>query len=148
MKNLLLLCLGVLILNFNSNAQKKKSTAKLIVPEMVSNSFTSNFSEAANKKWEKNNLGNYVAKFGDASQEHVAIFNKEGVLLKSNTTFNNDNIPGVVTDAVNGDYEGAKINKAEKITIERMNPYYRVEITTALNKNKILLISENGLVTE
>ena len=149
MKNLLLLMISVMVFNFSTQAQKnKKSTSKLIVPEMVNTSFTTNFSDTVKKNWEKNLMGNYVAKFNNEKESQMAEFNKEGILLKSITNYKVNNVPEVVVNAVNTDYVDSKINTAEKIMIEKMMPYYKVTITTAANKNKTLLVTEEGLITE
>ena len=149
MKNLFLLLISIVALNFSSQAQKsKKATAKLIVPELVNNSFTVNFSDSLNKNWEKNHMGNYVAKFNDDHQTQSAEFNKDGVLLKSIIEYKTEFTPEVVINAVNTDYANAKIVSAEKIMIEKMIPYYKVNITTAENKNKVLFVTEEGLVTQ
>ena len=149
MKNLLLLLISVVALNFGTQAQKsKKATPKLIVPEMVNASFNTNFSETTVKSWEKNYMGNYVAKFSTENQTQLAEFNKDGILIKSVINYNTENAPEVITNAVNTDYADAKINSTEKIMIEKMAPYYKVNITTASNKNKVLLVTENGLITE
>ncbi len=149
MKNLFLLLISIVALNFSSQAQKsKKATAKLIVPELVNNSFTVNFSDSLKKNWEKNHMGNYVAKFNDDHQTQSAEFNKDGVLLKSIIEYKAEFTPEVVINAVNTDYANAKIVSAEKIMIEKMIPYYKVNITTAENKNKVLFVTEEGLVTQ
>ncbi len=149
MKNLLLLLVSVVTLSFSTQAQKsKKAAAKLIVPELVNTSFNTNFSETAEKKWDKNLMGNYVATIKAENQTQVAEFNKEGVLLKSIINYTTENTPEVIVNAVNTDYAEAKIISTEKIMIEKMMPYYKVNITTAANKNKVLLVTEEGLITE
>lgn len=149
MKNLLLLLISVVALNFSTTAQKtKKVNAKLIVPELVNNSFITNFSDTLKQNWEKNYMGNYVAKFADDKQTQTAEFNKDGILLKSVIEYKVESTPENIINAVNADYVDAKITSAEKIMIEKMMPYYRVNITTAANKNKVLLVTEEGLVTQ
>ena len=149
MKNFLLLLITVVAFNFSTQAQKnKKSTPKLIVPEMVNTSFTTNYSDTVKKNWEKNHMGNYVAKFSNEKESQMAEFNKDGVLLKSITNYTVDNVPEVVANSINMDYADSKINSAEKIMIEKMMPYFKVTITTATNKNKTLLVSEEGIITE
>lgn len=149
MKNLFLLLISVVAINFSTQAQKnKKAKPKLIVPEMVNTSFNTNFSDTVKKNWEKNNMGNYVAKFSAENQTQMAEFNKDGALLKSIINYNAEYVPEVILNAVNTDYAEAKINSTEKIMIEKMAPYYKVNITTAAKKNKVLLVTENGLITE
>ena len=149
MKNILLLVLTVVAFNFTTQAQKnKKSTSKLIVPELVNSSFNASFSDTVKKNWEKNYMGNYVAKFSNEKESQMAEFNKEGILLKNITNYTVNNVPEVVVNAVNTDYVDSKINTAEKIIIEKIIPYYKVTITTAANKNKTLLVTEEGLITE
>ena len=149
MKNVLLLVLTVVAFNFTTQAQKnKKSTSKLIVPELVNTSFNTSFSDTVKKNWEKNVMGNYVAKFSNEKESQMAEFNKEGILLKSITNYTANNVPEVIVNAVNKDYAEAKIISTEKIMIEKMMPYYKVNITTAANKNKVLLVTEDGLITE
>lgn len=148
MKNLLLL-ITVVAFSFSTQAQKnKKTTPKLIVPEMVNTSFNANFSDILEKNWEKNYMGNYVAKIDDDRQTQIAEFNKDGILLKSIINYKTESVPENIVAAVNNDYVDAKIISTEKIMIEKMMPYYKVNITTATNKNKTLLVTEDGLITE
>lgn len=150
MKNLFLMMLVFLLGSLGTQAQKaKKNTSKLIVPEMVNTSFESNFAATTQKDWSKNYLGNYVANFKvEGVGKQTAEFNSNGNLLKSVTVYDSSATPEIVINAIEKDYAGAKINSSEKVIIENLAPYYKVNLTDAALKTKMVLVSETGLVTE
>ena len=150
MKNTLFLICAGLMLSFGAQAQtKKKATpAKVKVPEAVDASFKSSYADVENNKWSKNYTGNYVAVFKNANnQEQTTEYNTAGVLVKSKTTLDLAALPEPITTAVEKRYPGSKISECIKVEIPGLAPYYKTKVMVAENKEKVLLISEEGAVT-
>lgn len=151
MKNTLFLICAGLLLSISVQAQKKKKSApaKLNVPENIDASFKNSYAVAENSKWSKNYTGNYVANFTNAnSLVQTSEYNAAGILVKSKTTLDITALPEVVTMAVEKKYSGAKVVDCMKIEIPGLAPYYKVKVMLVENKEKELLISEEGSVTQ
>ncbi len=151
MKNTLFLICAGLLLSISVQAQKKKKSApaKLNVPENINASFKNSYAVAENSKWSKNYTGNYVANFTNAnSLVQTSEYNAAGILVKSKTTLDITSLPEVVTMAVEKKYSGAKVVDCMKIEIPGLAPYYKVKVMLVENKEKELLISEEGSVTQ
>ncbi len=151
MKNtFLLLCAG-LILSVSAEAQtkKKSSTAKVTVPESVSESFKGTYASVEKNKWNRTYTGNYVAVFTtpDSLSQEVE-YNSNGVMVKTKTIYTPTTIPVVVGTAIEAKYPAATIVEAVKMDIPGVKPYYKVSLTTAENAKRNLLISEEGAIAQ
>ncbi len=151
MKNtFLLLCAG-LILSVSAEAQtkKKSSTAKVTVPESVSESFKGTYASVEKNKWNRTYTGNYVAVFTtpDSLSQEVE-YNSNGVMVKTKTIYTPTTIPVVVGTAIEAKYPAATIVEAVKMDIPGVKAYYKVSLTTAENAKRNLLISEEGAIAQ
>lgn len=130
-----------------AQATKKSAPAKLTVPEVVSTSFNTTFSQITESKWSKNYSGYYVVNFkNEADLQQTAEYNSEGVLLKSKTIYALSVLPQNVTMSVETKYAGAKIDACEKVNIPGIAPYYRVKLVTADLTPKEILVGEEGSI--
>ena len=143
MKNLFLSLSAILILSFASQAQKtKKAPAKVNVPENVNESFKGTFATAEKNKWNKTTIGNYEVSFTNSdSLKQVAEYNDAGLMIKSKTAYNLDDLHEIVAVAVEKKYAGAKVTECVKVAIPGVSPYYKVKIETPTNLKRELFIS-------
>jgi Tfp pilus tip-associated adhesin PilY1 len=151
MKNTLLILAAGLLLNFSVEAQKKKSTAtpKVDVPESVDASFKNQYASVDTKNWSKTYNGNFVAEFtNEASQKQSTEYNKAGVLLKTKTTVDVATLPEQITNALKTQYADAQVSEVVKTEIPGVAPFYKVKLTLADSKQKDILVSEEGTITE
>jgi hypothetical protein len=148
MKNtFFLLAIGTL-LSFTTQAQKKKATVKLNVPETINTSFQTKYTSSEDAKWSKNSKGNYVVSFIDADKhKQSAEFDEAGAVVRSKTVYNEEGFPETIVNSVASKYTDAKITEATRLEIAGISPYYKVKIQQADNK-KELLISEAGTIAE
>jgi hypothetical protein len=152
MKNTFLILATGLLLSFSAEAQKKKKTkikAKLDVPELVSTSFKTQYSDVADNKWSKNYSGYYVANFTNAtSQKQTIEYNLKGEPVKTRISYDVAALPEVITNALLTPFPNATVTEASRLEMAGMKPYYKVKLTTAENKNKELYITEEGVITQ
>lgn len=151
MKSIFLVLSAGLMLSLSAHAQKKKTVKapKLNVPENVNASFKSQYSAVDNNKWSKNYSGNFIADFINASsQKQTVEYNATAQVIKTKTFFDVTALPQNITTALQTNYADAKVTEAAKVEIPGVTPYYSVMITTANNKQKQLLVSEEGTVTQ
>ena len=151
MKSIFLILSAGLMLSLSAQAQKKKAVKvpKVNVPENVSASFKSQYAVVDNNKWSKNYSGNFIADFTNASsQKQTVEYDAAGQIIKTKTFFDVTALPQNITTALQTNYADAKVTEATKVEIPGVTPYYSVTITTADNKQKQLLVSEEGTVTQ
>ena len=156
MKSIFLILTAGLILSVTTQAQthkthkKKKAVvvAKLSVPDNVNASFKNQYATVENNKWSKNYSGNFIADFTNtSSQKQTVEYTAAGQVLKMKTIFDVTALPQNITTALQTNYADAKVTECAKVEIPGVAPYYAVKITTADNKLRQLLISEEGVVT-
>ena len=151
MKSIILIIVAGLIFNFSANAQKKKTVVKtkVIVPENVNTSFKNQYASVDKNKWSKNYSGNFVADFTNASSlKQTVEYDAAGGVIKTKTMYDVAALPENITTALATNYANAKVTECAKVEIPGVAPYYAVKLTTADNKQKQLLISEDGTVTQ
>ncbi|MEP6712597.1 MAG: PepSY-like domain-containing protein [Ferruginibacter sp.] len=156
MKSFILILTAGLILSASAQAQKKhvqkkKSTVvvKVKVPQNIDSSFKIQYASVADGKWSKNYSGNYVADFtNQTSMKQSVEYDKAGYVIKTKTFFDSSAIPMNVTTALQKNYSTAKVTEVAKVEIPGVAPYYMVNLWTAENKKRQLLISEEGTVSE
>lgn len=156
MKNTLLVLAAALLFNVSAEAQKKvhKSkkavvAAKLVVPQNIDSSFKTNYSAVADGKWSKNYSGNYIADFTNQSNMKQSIeYDRAGNVIKTKTYFDSSAVPVNVTNALQKNYSNARLTEVSKVEIPGVMPYYSVKLWTPDNRQKQLLISEEGTVSE
>jgi Tfp pilus tip-associated adhesin PilY1 len=156
MKNIFLILAGGLLFSVSAEAQKKKvhkkkmvASAKLVVPQNIDSTFKTHYSTAANSKWSKNYSGSYIADFTNQSNMKQSVeYDRAGMVIKTKTFFDSSAVPQNVTTALQKNYSNAKLSEVSKVEIPGVAPYYSVKLLTADNKQRQLLISEDGTVSE
>ena len=151
MKSIFLILSAGLIFSVSIQAQKKKTVvkAKVNVPENVNSSFKNQYATVDNSKWSKNNSGSFIADFTNASSLKKTVeYNAAGQVIKTKTIYDATALPQNITTALQTNYADAKVTECTKVEIPGVAAYYAVKITTADNKQRQLLISEEGTVTE
>lgn len=155
MKNVFLILAAGLLFSVSAEAQKKVhkkkviTSAKLVVPQNIDSSFKTNYSTAANSKWSKNYSGSYIADFTNQSNMKQSVeYDRAGNVTKMKTYFDSSAVPQNVTAALQKNYSSAKLSEVSKVEIPGVAPYYSVKLWTAENKQRQLLISEDGTVSE
>ena len=149
MKNaLIILCSGVL-LSFSAQAQKKKVSKSISVPEAVSTSFEGKYASAEKKSWKKSYNGNYVANFVNADkQKQTAEFDASGNMVRSKTIIETDAVPEKVNTSISAQFADSKVTEIAKVELAGIPSYYKVKIEQADNTKKEVLVSEEGTITE
>ena len=155
MKKTLFLAFSLALFSVGAEAQKTKVKAKskagasVAVPAAVNTSFDSSYADITSKKWSKTLNGNYVAKFKNTEEfDETAEYSKDGQWQKSKIKWDAEKLPENIRLSLDSTYAGAKIVSVEKIKLKDINPFYNIKITTADNTSKLLLVSEEGTITE
>lgn len=150
MKNTLFIILAGFLISFSAEAQSKKvkTKVKFTVPEKVNTTFKENYSEASNSKWSKNLTGYYVADFTNAAaQKQTVEYNSEGVIVKSRTYFDVNNLPENLNTSLQARFAGLPVKEMVKYEIPGVAPYYKATIDNSGRKKEIL-ISEQGVIAD
>lgn len=149
MKNVLLIFCSGLLLSFSAQAQKKKVSKSISVPEAVSTSFEGKYANAEKKNWKKGYNGNYVANFVNADkQKQTAEFDANGNMVRSRTIIETDAVPEVINTSVSAQYADSKVTEIARVELAGIPSYYKVKIEQADNTKKEILVSEEGTITE
>lgn len=157
MKNIFLILAAGLLFSVSAEAQKKvhkkkkvaAATAKLVVPQNIDSTFKSTYTNTVDSKWSKNYSGSYIVDFTNQSNMKQSLeYDRAGYVIKSKTYFDSTAVPENVTTALQKDYSNAKLTQVSKVEIPGVAPYFSVNLLTTDNKQRHLLISEDGIVTE
>lgn len=141
MKNLLIVIAVASFFVLNACAQKAKD-----VPANVQNTFSQKFPTATKVKWEKENDKEWEAEFKLDGKEYSANFNLEGKWLETEHEIKTTEIPAVVKNTLDTEFEGYKIEEPELIE-NADGTFYEFE----LEKGKIEIevqIDSKGLVVK
>lgn len=109
------------------------------VPSVVMNSFQSQFQNASNTEWEAVEK-NFEVEFELDGNDHTALINPKGEILKSKQDISMAELPSPVTAYINKEYSDKTIDDVEKITVDG-EEYYQIEIERAFGDLKIVLTS-------
>ncbi|MGZ3932662.1 MAG: PepSY-like domain-containing protein [Bacteroidia bacterium] len=140
MKALPVFAAGLLI-TAHLSAQKLKEAD---VPKPVTAAFSAHFKNVKAEKWEKKPNGTYKAEFEQGKSESAGIFSAEGELLETETELKISGLPKAVTEHVAKNYEGFKIEKAEKIMHASGSGFYGIEIKKG-RERKDLIYNASGV---
>ncbi|MCF8370865.1 MAG: PepSY-like domain-containing protein [Bacteroidales bacterium] len=141
MKNLLIVIVVVSLFVLNACAQKAKD-----VPANVQSTFSQKFPTATKVKWEKENDKEWEAEFKLDGIEYSASFNIEGTWLETEHKIKKSEIPTLVKNTLDTQFEGYKIEEPEIIE-SADGTFYEFE----LEKGKLEIevqIDSNGLVVK
>lgn len=152
MKNTFLIICASVLFGFSANAQatkKKVVTPKVNVPENVNNNFVTQYTGVQNSNWAKNYSGNYIATFTNVnSQSQSAEYSAKGDLVKTTTILDVNALPENISKALATNYATSKVVEALKVEMPGVAPFYKVKVENENNKQKQVLISEEGSITE
>lgn len=108
-----ILTLGVVIAALTTvNAQSVNNSK---VPAGVKSSFAKSFPEAKKVKWEIEK-GNYEAGYYQNGLEMAALYTPSGKMIESEAGIKVSDLPTYVTDYLNKNLKGKKVEEAAKIT--------------------------------
>ena len=124
-----------LVLSTIAFAQKVKATK---VPEIVTKSLISNYPNAKNVKWDKEE-NNYEASFENNKTENSVLFNSNGKIIETEVEISTAQLPKSILSYLSKNYKDQKVKEAAKIISEKGIVTYEAEI-----KGKDLLFDENG----
>ncbi|GAB4251002.1 MAG: hypothetical protein Kow0079_04650 [Vicingaceae bacterium] len=148
MKNLNLLVIAGVIGIFTSCSKEKQSVDNQNasinnngIPENVLKTFNQNYPEAKNVEWEMEG-NNYEAVYTENNLEKSIVYNKEGVIILTETQINITDLSENIKNYINENYPASEIEKAEK---EDSNEgvFYEVEIIND-NDEVELVFDSNG----
>jgi hypothetical protein len=108
------------------------------IPDTVKSSFYSKFPNAENVKWGKESKSVYEAEFKLSDTDMSANFSVEGEWLETETEIQITSLPQAVIDAVNRDYNDAKITGASKIVRPDNKIIYEADIKYNHHKKEVL----------
>ncbi|WP_234572447.1 PepSY-like domain-containing protein [Rhodohalobacter sp. 614A] len=113
------------------------------VPEAVTAAFSSDFSNARDIEWEKN-PSFYEVEFETRwGRDHEARYDSDGNLLYHKEEIPNREIPDEITNRINTEFEGYKIDDADKI-IEGEQTRYLLSLEAKGMDDIDVLIGEDG----
>lgn len=152
MKNTFLIICASVLFGFSASAQtskKKVVTPKVNVPENVNNVFVTQHAGVENSSWAKSYSGNYIATFTNMNNlSQSAEYSAKGDLVKTTTTLDVNALPENITKAVNANYATSKVVEALKVEMPGVASFYKVKVEDENKKQRNVLISEEGSVTE
>lgn len=129
---------------------KTKTTVKVKAPEAVKASFTSAYPDVTNASWSKTPVANYLATYTtEAGTKEEVEYNENGDVMKARTTYTESNLPVEIATGIQNKFAGATVQKAVKITLPGVAPYYNVKLKLAGEdaKEKNIFVSGQGLVS-
>lgn len=158
MKKMILLASIFLLGTGAAMAQKKttkskvkaKTTVAVKAPELVNTNFITAYPDVTEAKWSKTAVGNYAATYTTTEGNTESVeYNEQGNVMKTKTTFPENNLPQEVSTGIQTKYAGATVENAEKITLPGVAPYYSVKLKLAGEdaKERNVYVSEQGLVS-
>jgi hypothetical protein len=110
-----------------ANAQKMSESA---VPSVVKETFLKQYSGVKNAHWEKEH-GNYEAEFEVNKVTTSVVIDPKGVLLETETTIDQSELPKKVQEYLAKNMAGKKIKEAAKITNSKGVVTYEAEVGKA-----------------
>ncbi len=117
--------LVLMVLTFSS-----ASAQKIVVPELVKNSFTQKYPAVTGVKWDQEN-GNYEAEFLNNKVETSVVFDASGALLETEVSMDPASLPVKIQDYCKMNLPGKKIKEASKITAANGTVSFEAEISGA-----------------
>lgn len=138
--NMFLICL----LSFSFVACSN-SIPETDVPSVVLNSFKSEFSNALNIEWERNNK-NYEADFSLENVEHHVQFSAEGVKLRQKREITLTELPTAIDSALKSKFPNYLADEIE-LLIQNGVSYYQIELESKGKADKKLVFAANGVET-
>jgi hypothetical protein len=124
-----------LLLSVVTNAQKIKESA---VPSIVKDVFKSNYKDAKDIGWEKED-GNFKVEFEIGETDQSIVYDPTGIIIEKEVEIKVKELPSAVGDYIANNYKDKKIKEATKITSASGTVTYEAEI-----KDKDLIFDENG----
>lgn len=141
----IILSAAVIVFSVNTvSAQKIKETE---VPKEVVASFHKNFKDAKAKEWEKEET-KFEAEFDWNKVETSATFSADGTLMETEHEIKVSELPAAVSEYVNKNYAGSKIEEASKITTTAGVVTYEAEIKKGKEEIDLIFDSVGTYITK
>jgi hypothetical protein len=147
MKNLNLLVIAGVIGIFTSCSKEKQSVDNQNasinnngIPENVLKTFNQNYPEAKNVEWEMEG-NNYEAVYTENNLERSIVYNKEGVIILTESQINITDLSDNIKNYINENYPASEIEKAEK---EDSNEGIFFEVEVKNDDEKVVLVFDSN----
>jgi uncharacterized membrane protein YkoI len=121
------------------------ASAKITPPAAVSKAFKTQFANATDIKWGKENATEYEAEFMQDGVKHSANFSSKGKWIETETAIKYSEIPKAVQASFETAHKGTKKKEIAKIEKANGTIIYEIEITIG-GKNKDCLYNEDGSI--
>ncbi len=144
MKNLLLIAALSLFMIPGVHAQTKTKLQDKDVPQAVKTSFDNQYPNASSVHWKMKD-GSYKAKFNMNDTKHLAEFNSAGTLTKTGMAIPKQDLPSVVTNAINREYANTKTGDIYRIQKDGQT-HFMVELDG--QADKVVVYDEQGNVVK
>ena len=126
-----------------TNAQELRGTQ---IPQQILTSFSQDFSNARDVEWEVPDSSFYEVEFETRwGRDHEARYDSEGSLLYHKEEIRNRNVPEAIKTLIDAEYDGYKIDDAERIK-EGNETRYLLSLDSRNMQDIDLLVHENGEV--
>jgi hypothetical protein len=144
MKISTVLCLVLLISGYAS-AQKLKENE---VPLAVKKTFQQKFAGAKEVKWSKESATEFEAEFDLGGHEQSASFDNSGQWKETEIEIKKYELPQAVQATLAKEFEGYKIEEAEKAESPGPGSYYEVALKNGKVKYEVKLSPEGKVITK
>lgn len=111
-------------------------------PSVTLNSFQSEFPNAKDVEWEELQNGDYEAEFEINRIDHKALLNKEGNLIKYKYEILASELPELVNNAIDSNYDRSQLDDTEILKIDGKT-FYQVEFDQ-IPMDKHVIFNEAG----
>lgn len=135
-----IILITVILMSFSAFAKD------INVPQAVKDAFAKLYPKVTETKWEMEARNQYEAEFKENGQEVTVIFNKNGVLLATETTIKLSELPKNIEKTVNKKFSGYKMLEASKIVDNKGKITYEVDIAQGNNKKELLFKANGSLI--
>lgn len=116
------------------------------VPEVVLNSFASQFANAENVKWSKEGKSEYEVEFMLGSTKMSANYDKEGNCAEVEKQIDISSAPSFINEILTEKYAGYTIDEIESNEKPGKSLFYEVEIKKGSSEDEIFISSEGKLL--
>jgi len=134
MKNLITLFLAFALISFSAFSQKTP-------PEIVKKEFAKKYTTAQSVKWDSEEQNEWEAEFTMDGKKMSAAYDNAGKWMESETAITEKDLPAVVINTLNKDYQGYK---KSDISIFEDSKAKGFELTLKKGETSIEVLIDNG----
>jgi hypothetical protein len=114
-------------------------------PQNVIKAFQTQFPDAQNIKWEKENAHAYEAEFTANSTKMSVSYDETGKWLETETAIKAEQLPATVVAAFQKQYPDKKISGADKIINNKGETTYEIEYKNGMLMKEVVYTAEGVL---